>query len=68
MSKKWPSEDEIRLRLTMYRVRIGDDVFEFPLGTTEAEARAVLDEAKAEYLSLLAQLDHDPGDEDQVQR
>ena len=36
----------------LIRIRIGDDLYEFPEGTTREEAQSVLDEAKARYLKL----------------
>jgi hypothetical protein len=36
-----------------YRVRIGEDLYEFPQCTTREEAQSVLDEAKAAYLREL---------------
>jgi hypothetical protein len=50
--------DAIEAKITLYaelhpvrwQVRIGDDAYVFPPGTTEEEAQSVLDEAKARYL------------------
>jgi hypothetical protein len=53
-------DDGIEARVTSYAnvmrppsVRIGNDVYVFPAGTTDAEAQAVLDEAKRVYLATI---------------
>jgi hypothetical protein len=51
-------DDGIEAKLISYanlhpappQIRIGDDVYVFPVGTTNEEAQSVLDEAKARYL------------------
>lgn len=48
----------VRRAPARFRVRIGDDIYEFPEGTTREEAQSVLDEAKVRYLRqiLIGQL------------
>lgn len=68
------TDDGIEARVTWYvdiirprippSVRIGNDVYVFPSGTTNEEAQSVLDEATRRYLAM----DHDPGDEDRSER
>lgn len=40
---------------TTYSLRIGDDRFVFPVGTTREEAQSVMDEAWALHLKHLAE-------------
>lgn len=44
------------IALDRWRVTIGDTTYEFPEGTTRAQAEAVLSEAKARYLRSLMRL------------
>lgn len=43
---------QVRRAPPRWRIRIGDELYEFPEGTTREEAQAVLDEAKKQYLKL----------------
>lgn len=45
------------------RLRIGDEVLEFPIGTTDDEVRAVVNTAWAIHMKQFT-VNHDPGDED----
>ncbi len=38
---------------TLHRVRIGDDVYVFPPGTTREHAESVIEDAKLRYLRML---------------
>lgn len=65
------SDDAINMRVRSYAnytssppsVRIGDDLFVWPAGTTREQAQSVLDEAKLLCLTEMTE-SHDPGDED----